>query len=72
MGCNVQQRAREFIMALRLYRRYRQECEGVHPEDARTGEVEERRRGWEKWACPTHAPGTLAKQFNRRLTPNHC
>jgi hypothetical protein len=33
-------------MALKLYRRHRKEREAGHPEDERTGEVEERRRGW--------------------------
>jgi hypothetical protein len=53
-------------MALKLYRRHRKECEAGHPADARTGEVEERRRGWKKCACLIHASGTLAGEFNRR------
>src|SRR5580704_16043858 len=55
-------------MALKLYRRHRKECEAGHPEDGRTGEVEERRRGWKKCACLIHASGTLAGQFIRRQT----
>jgi integrase len=55
-------------MALKLYRRHRKECEAGHVEDARTGEVEERRRGWKKCACLIHASGTFAGQFNRRQT----
>ena len=55
-------------MALKLYRRHRKECEGGHPEDARTGQFEEGRRGWKKCACLIHASGTLAGRFNRRQT----
>jgi integrase len=55
-------------MALKLYRRHRRECEAGLPEDTRTGEVEERRRGWKKCACLIHASGTLGGQFNRRQT----
>ncbi|HTV55315.1 MAG TPA: site-specific integrase [Terriglobia bacterium] len=55
-------------MALKLYRRHRKECEAGLPEDARTGEVEERRRGWKKCACLIHASGTLGGHFNRRQT----
>ena len=35
-------------MALKLYRRNRKECEGGYPEDSRSGEFEEGRRGWKK------------------------
>jgi len=41
-------------MALNLYRRHRKECEGAHPEDTRTGQFEEGRRGWKKCACLIH------------------
>jgi hypothetical protein len=34
----------------------------------RTGEVDERRRGWKKCACLIHASRTLARQYNRRQT----
>ena len=37
-------------MALKLYRRHRKECEGGHPEDSRSGEFEEGRRGWKNAA----------------------
>src|SRR5207249_8847032 len=33
------------LMALKLYRRHRKECEGGHAEDACSGEFEEGRRG---------------------------
>jgi integrase len=55
-------------MALKLYRRHRKECEGGHPEDSRSGEFEEGRRGWKKCACLIHAAGTLGGKFNRRQT----
>jgi hypothetical protein len=55
-------------MALKLYRRHRKECEGKHPEDARTGEFEEGRRGWKRCACIIHAAGTLQRKFKRRQT----
>ena len=55
-------------MALKLYRRHRTECEGAHPEDARTGEFEESRRGWKKCGCLIHVSGTLGGKFNRRQT----
>ena len=46
-------------MVLKLYRRHRIDCEGNHPEDSRSGEFEEGRRGWKKCACLIHASGTL-------------
>jgi len=55
-------------MALKLYRRHRKECEGGHPEDTRTGEFEEGRRGWKRCACIIHVSGTIAGKFNRRQT----
>jgi site-specific recombinase XerD len=55
-------------MALKLYRRHRKECEGGHPEDSRSGEFEEGRRGWKKCSCLIHASGTLAGKFSRQQT----
>jgi integrase len=55
-------------MALKLYRRHRSECEGGHPEDARSGEFEEGRRGWKRCACLIHVSGTLGGKFNRKQT----
>ena len=54
------------VMALKLYRRHRKECEGGHPEDSRTGEFGEGRRGWKR--CAIHAAGTLGGKFNRKQT----
>ncbi len=55
-------------MPLKLYRRHRNECEADLPEDTRTGEVEERRRGWKKCSCLIHASGTLNGKFTRKQT----
>lgn len=55
-------------MALKLYRRHRTECEGGHPEDTRSGEFEEGRRGWKKCACLIHVSGTLGGKFKRKQT----
>lgn len=55
-------------MALKLYRRHRKECEGGHPEDSRSGEFEEGRRGWKKCGCLIHVSGTLGGKFNRKQT----
>ena len=55
-------------VALKLYRRHRKECEGGHPEDSRTGEFEEGRRGWKKCGCLIHVSGTLGGKFNRKHT----
>src|ERR1022692_4070131 len=55
-------------MALKIYRRHRKECEGRRPEDTRSGEFEEGRRGWKKCACHIHVSGTLGGKFNRNQT----
>lgn len=55
-------------MALKLYRRHRKECEGGHPEDSRSGEFEEGRRGWKRCSCLIHASGTLDGKFKRQQT----
>jgi len=55
-------------MPLNLYRRHRLECEGAHPEDFRSGEWEERRRGWKACNCVIHVSGTLGGKFKRRAT----
>jgi hypothetical protein len=38
-------------MALSLYRRHRLLCEGGHPEDSRSGQFDERRKGWKLCHC---------------------
>ena len=55
-------------MALRLYRRHRKECEAGHPEDFKSGEFEEGRRGWKRCGCPIHASGTIRGKFKRQST----
>lgn len=55
-------------MALTLYRRHRLECEAGRPEDAKSGEWEERRRGWKRCDCVIHLSGTLDGKFSRRAT----
>jgi integrase len=55
-------------MALNLYRRHRLECEAGHPEDLRSGEWEERRKGWKRCNCVIHISGTLGGKFSRRST----
>ena len=55
-------------MALNLYRRHRPDCEAGHPEESRSGEFEERRRGWKRCACVIFASGTLAGKFKRKST----
>jgi hypothetical protein len=55
-------------MSLKLYRRHRKECEGGHPEDFKSGQFEEGRRGWKRCGCVIHAAGTLGEKFSRRQT----
>jgi len=55
-------------MALILYRRHRKECEAGYPEDLRSGEFDEGRRGWKKCGCLIHASGTLGGKFARKQT----
>lgn len=55
-------------MALTLYRRHRLECEAAHAEDSRSGEWEERRKGWKRCNCAIHLSGTLGGRFSRKAT----
>ena len=55
-------------MALNLYRRHRQECEAGHPEESRSGEFEERKKGWKRCACFIFASGTINRKFGRKYT----
>lgn len=55
-------------MALHLYRRHRRDCAARRPYDARSGEFEERRKGWKRCGCFLYVSGTLAGQFGRRTT----
>jgi integrase len=55
-------------MALALYRRHRRDCKGGHPEELRTSEYDERKKGWSRCECPIFVSGSLAKAFRRRST----
>lgn len=55
-------------MAINLYRRHRAECESGHPEEFRSGEFEESKKGWKRCACVIFASGTLGGKFKRRST----
>src|ERR1700679_3713499 len=55
-------------MALSLYRRHRRDCKSSFPEDLRTGEFVERKKGWKHCACPIFASGTLSGRAGRRST----
>jgi hypothetical protein len=55
-------------VALNLYRRHRQECEAGHLLESRSGEFDERKKGWKRCACFIFASGTLGGKFKRRYT----
>ena len=55
-------------MALNLYRRHRHECDAGHPEESRSGEFEERKKGWRRCNCQIFASGTIAGNFKRKYT----
>lgn len=55
-------------MSLALYRRHRRDCKGGHPEDVRTSEYDERKKGWKRCECQIFAGGTLQGTFKRQNT----
>ena len=55
-------------MALNAYRRHRRECPARHPEESRSGEFEERKKGWKRCDCPIFVSGTLGGKFKRQNT----
>lgn len=55
-------------MALNLYRRHNQDCEGGHPRWSTSGQHEERSKKWKRCGCPILASGSLAKEFKRLKT----
>src|ERR1035438_3284940 len=55
-------------MALSLYRRHRRDCKSRHPEEFRSGEFDERKKGWKRCDCPIFASGTLTGRFRRQST----
>jgi hypothetical protein len=56
------------VHRLTLYRRHRRDCEARHLEESRSGEVEERKKGWKKSQCPIFASGSLAGRLRRTST----
>jgi hypothetical protein len=52
-------------MGLALYRRHRRECKAAYPEELRSSEYDERRKGWKRCECPIFVSGTLARKFRR-------
>jgi hypothetical protein len=48
---------------LSLYRRHRRECKFGYPEDSRTGEFDERKKGWRRCNCPIFVSGTLGQEI---------
>jgi hypothetical protein len=58
----------ESIVALSLYRRHNEKCEGKHPKDSHSGELEERSKKWKRCSCPIIAAGSMTKNFKRRKT----
>ncbi|HEX2342821.1 MAG TPA: hypothetical protein VHI98_20250, partial [Vicinamibacterales bacterium] len=55
-------------MPLNLYRRHRQGCEAGYQEESRSGEFDERKKGWKRCACVIFASGTLGGKFSRKAT----
>ena len=53
-------------MALVLYRRHRRDCKAGHPEESRTSEYDERKKGWRRCECPIFVSGTLDGRFKRQ------
>jgi integrase len=53
---------------LALYRRHRRECKAGHPEESRSSEYDERKKGWKRCDCPIVASGTLNRKFRRQTT----
>jgi hypothetical protein len=44
------------------------ECAARHPEESRSGEFEERKKGWRECDCQIFASGTLVGKFRPRST----
>lgn len=55
-------------MPLSLYRRHQRGCEAGYTLESKSGEFEERKRGWKRCGCFIFAAGTLAGKFKRRYT----
>jgi integrase len=55
-------------MSLSLYRRHRRDCKAAHPEESRSSEYDERKKGWKRCECPIFTSGTLRGTFKRQNT----
>jgi integrase len=55
-------------MPLNLYRRHQGGCEANRARDSRSGEFEERKKGWKKCGCYIFASGSLGGKFSRKYT----
>jgi integrase/recombinase XerD len=55
-------------MALNLYRRHRRDCKAGHPEDSKSSDLDERRKGWKRCECPIFVTGSLQGKFRRQST----
>ena len=55
-------------MPLNLYRRHQGKCEANRPVDSRSGEVDERKKGWKRCGCFIYASGNLSGTFKRKFT----
>jgi integrase len=55
-------------MPLNLYRRHQGKCEANRPLDSRSGEVDERKKGWKRCGCFIFASGNLSGTFKRKFT----
>lgn len=56
-------------MALHLYRRHRSDCDAGRPNEFRSSEFDERRKGWgAKCQCQIQLSGTLGGKFSRKST----
>jgi integrase len=55
-------------VGLNLYRRHRSSCKAGHPHNHRSGEFEERKKGWKRCDCPIVASGAINGEFARKST----
>jgi integrase len=55
-------------VGIQLYRRHRRECRAGHPEDSRSGEFDERRKGFKRCDCPLFGAGTVNGKRIRQST----
>ena len=56
-------------MALHLYRRHRSDCDAGRPNEFRSSELDERRKGWGRQCrCQIQISGTLGRTFSRKST----